>query len=228
VRAVVAQLREHGSVSRGWLGVQIQDLTPDLAEGVGLEGVQGAIVASVVAGSPAESAGFQTGDVILEIDGDELEGSVDLTRRVGNMRPGESARFTVFRDGRRQTITATLERRNVDRLAGLGAQSGEDGTSVGALGLQVTPLTPALRQQYDIAPNVMGVLVVSVDPESDAAAKGMSPGDVIVRVGNLDVQLPSDVEDALDDARSMGRDSVLLLVTNDTGQRFIALDILQE
>lgn len=225
VQAVVAQLQEHGSVSRGWLGVEIQDLTADIADSVGLADSNGAIVASVVPNSPAAKAAFREGDVILALDGEELDGSRDLTRRVAALRPGERATFVIYRDGRRQELTATIERRNEERLAGLGLQSGGNGDSLSRLGLTLTPLTPLLRQQYDIPRNVSGVLVASVDPESDAAQKGVSAGDVIARVGAIDVERPSDVEDALESAANLGRETVLVLVIDDNGQHFVALDI---
>ena len=121
-------------------------------------------------------------------------------------------------------FTATIEKRDQDRVA-----SAEQAPSAeqGSLGLSLAPMNPATRQQYDLGNNVSGVVIASVDPDSEAAQKGITPGDVIKRVGQHDVKAPADVKRAVDDARKAGRDSVLMLMTNDQGDRFVALRLSQ-
>jgi serine protease Do len=215
-------------VARGWLGVQVQDLTPDLASSLGLADGRGAMVASVVENSPALRAGFQQGDVILMLNGANVMDSRDLTRRVGLLRPGDRANFTVFRDGARRNVAAVIELRNAERMAGLRNVPGPaSGTRVATLGLTLLPLNPALRQQYNIGEDVTGVVVTGVDPMSEAAERGIEPGDVIRKVGARDVRLPSDVQAAIAEARRLGRSTALFLVADGDSELFVALPIEQ-
>jgi serine protease Do len=234
VQAVVDQLKQHGSVARGWLGVQIQPLTPDMASSIGLAGSKGAIVASVLPDSPALRAGFQQGDVILSMNGQNVTDSRDLTRKVASVRAGDRANFVVVRDGMRRTVTAMIEKRDAEKLASFGEQqqtpapgprdAGPAATS--SLGLSLVPLNPAGRQQYKVDEKVNGVLVTKVDPNSEAADKGFGAGDVIVAVGNRPVRTPADLTKAIADAKAAGRDSVLLLVADSqAGQIYKALKI---
>jgi serine protease Do len=230
VQAVVDQLKEHGSVDRGWLGVSIQNLTPDIANSLGVPNERGAIVASVFDNSPAQQAGFHQGDVVLAINNEEIDDQRDLTRRVGNLRAGDKASFTVLRDGKRQTLTATIAKRNAEQVAALannpgGGPAEPGGTDASALGLGLVTLNPALRQQFNLDEDVNGVVVSSVDPDSDAADKGFHPGLVIVSVNNQQVRAPSDVAKVVAAAKSAGRDTVLLLVADQTGQHYVAVKI---
>jgi serine protease Do len=224
IKAVADELKTSGSISRGWLGVQIQDFTPELASSVGMKDQKGAMVASVVDGSPAARAGFQQGDVVIALNGTEVTDSKVLTRQVASIHAGDKATFTVVRNGARHTLTATIEKRDADRMA-----SAEQGPAAqqGSLGLSLSPMNPAVRQQYELGNTVNGVVVSGVDPESEAARKGITAGDVIKRVGQNDVKMPSDVARAVDDARKAGRDSVLMLLANEQGDRFVALRLSQ-
>jgi serine protease Do len=225
IQTVVQQLKEGGSVNRGWLGVQIQDLTPDLAASMNVNDAKGAIVAEVVDGSPAERAGFAQGDVVVAVDGRDVADSRILTREVAALRAGETASFTVLRDGERRTLTARIERRDPERLAS------SDGTmrsaEPSALGMSLAPINPALRQQYELGEDVTGVFIAEVDPDSEAARKGLRAGDIIVRVGSQPTRLPSDVSRGIEEARRMGRETVLMLIANADGERFVALRIAQ-
>jgi serine protease Do len=224
IKAVTDELKSSGSISRGWLGVQIQDFTPELASSVGMKDQKGAMVASVVDGSPAARAGFEQGDVVIALNGTEVTDSKVLTRQVASIHAGDKATFTVLRNGARHTITATIEKRDADRMA-----SAEQGPAVqqGSLGLSLSPTNPAVRQQYELGNTVNGVVVSGVNPESEAARKGITAGDVIKRVGQQDVKMPSDVARAVEDARKAGRDSVLMLLANEQGDRFVALRLSQ-
>src|SRR5688572_12329732 len=216
IKAGSDELKTSGSISRGWLGVQIQDFTPELASSVGMKDQKGAMVASVVDGSPAARAGFEQGDVVVALNGTEVTDSKVLTRQVASIHAGEKATFTVVRNGARHTLTATIEKRDADRMA---SADQTPSAQQGSLGLSLSPMNPAVRQQYELGNTVNGVVVSGVDPDSEAARKGITAGDVIKRVGQQDVKMPSDVARAVEDARKAGRDSVLMLLANEQGDR---------
>jgi serine protease Do len=233
VQEIIAQLKAGGEVNRGWLGVQIQNLTPDMAASMGIPDTKGAIVASVIENSPAEKAGFRAGDVITAVDNVDVDDQRDLTRRVGALLAGETARFTVLRDGTAQTISALIERRDDDQLAanlGPNREEGRAGESSAeqTLGLRLMPLSPAARTQYNIDDSVNGVLVSDVAAGSEAAEKGFRPGTVIIAVGNEEVETPDDIMSGISRAREAGRENVLLLVTDAQGQRFVTLSTEQD
>jgi serine protease Do len=230
VRAIVDQLRATGAVSRGWLGVQIQNLTPDLAASLGAGSEKGAIVANVIENSPAQQAGFRQGDVILSLNGTPIDDNRDLTRKVASLLAGDRAQFVVLREGSRQNLTALIAKRDEAQLASAQPQNNQ-GKGGGerapqpttTLGMQMSELTQNTRDQYDIDMNVTGVVITNVDPNSEAAEKGFRPGDVIVSVGNKNVRMPADIEQGITDARRANRESVLFLVAGRGGQRYVAL-----
>lgn len=230
VQQVVAQLRSDGAVARGWLGVQIQNLTPEMAVSIGIPGAKGAIVASVIADSPAERAGFIAGDVITAVDGDEVNDQRDLTRRVGNLLAGQTANFAVIRNGEAITVSAMIERRDEEQVAQASTVPGGGGDAQASktLGLGLSSLTPTLRQQFNIDDSVAGVVVTDVLPTSEAAEKGFRTGVVIIAVGNNEVGTPADVEAGVAAAREADRESILLLVTDGEGQRFVTLNVEEE
>jgi serine protease Do len=224
IQSIVDQLKTTGTVDRGWLGVSIQDFTPELASSMNLRDTKGAIVADVVDGSPAERAGFQQGDVIVALNGTDIADSRMLTRQVAALRAGDTATFTVTRDSSRRTLRATIEKRDPDRLASTNETPSAQPSS---LGMSLMPINPAVRQQYELDDSMTGVIVASVDPDGEAARKGLRSGDVIKRVGSQSVRLPSDVSRGIDEAKRMGRNSILMLVENSDGERFVALRIAQ-
>jgi len=224
IQAIVDQLKANGNVSRGWLGVQIQDLTPELAKIMDVNDAKGALVAEVVANSPAQRAGFAQGDIVVALNGANVEDTRALTRQVAALKAGERATFTVLRDGSRRTLTATIEKRDPDHVA-----SSDEAPSVqpSSLGMRLMPITPALREHYELDDKMTGVVVVAVDPDGEAASKGLKSGDVIERVGSRTVRMPPDVSRSIEDAKKAGRESVLSLVASQEGERFVALRIAQ-
>jgi serine protease Do len=230
VKAIVDQLRDHGNVSRGWLGVQIQNLTPDLAASLGAGTEKGAIVANVIENSPAEKAGFKQGDVILSLNGSQIDDNRDLTRKVASLLAGDRAQFVVLREGARQNLTALIAKRDEAQLASAQPNNnqGKGGgprapAQTTTLGMQMSAITQDTRDQYDIDMNVTGVVITNVDPNSEAAEKGFRPGDVIVSVGNKTVRAPEDITQGITEARRANRESVLFLVAGRGGQRYVAL-----
>jgi serine protease Do len=226
IRAIVDQLKEHGSVARGYLGVQIQSLTPDMAASIGASDAKGAIIASVVDDSPAARAGMKQGDVIVSLDGAGISDSRELTRKVALLPAGSKVDFTVMRDGHKQNISVTIGKRN-DQTASADTRSrpGNRQSSETTLGMELAPLNPETRRDYRLGDNSKGVVVTSVDPDSDAADKGLHSGDVIMSVGGREVRTPADVRRYLADAKRDGRTSVLMLVDGSDGQHFLTVKV---
>jgi len=224
IQDVVAQLKSHGHVSRGWLGVEIQSVTPEIASSEGVKDAKGAIVASVVPNSPAAKAGFAQGDIVVAINGKSVEDSRDLSRRVAAIPAGATAAFTVIHDGNHETLKAKIGPRNDDEVASAeSAPPDETGSTAQAMGLGLAALTDDMRHTYNLDAGVNGVVITKVDPNSEAADKGIEPGDVIVSVGNKAVHTPADITKQMGAAKSAGRNTVLVLVSTDNGERFIAL-----
>jgi serine protease Do len=230
IKDVVAQLEAHGHVARGWLGVQIQSVTPDIAASLGMKEPKGALVASVVPDSPAARAGVHQGDVIVGINGRDITDSHELTRRVADLQAGKAASFAVLRDGQHKTLDITIGVRKDTQVA-MNQDSQEGGAAAGiaatgkAMGLGLTAMTPEIRHAYNLDDNVQGVLITKVDPDSDAAEKGLQPGDVLISVSNKTVHTPQDVERSVAAAHSAGRKSVLLLVSTEGTSHFVAVDL---
>jgi serine protease Do len=229
IRDVISQLESHGKVARGWLGVAIQSITPDIASSMGIKQPKGAIVASIVPGGPAAKAGFQQGDVVIAINGKEIDDNRDLTRRVAALPAGTKAAFSVVRQGAPRTLTAQIGQRKDEQVASAApAQSNDATTSRGeAMGLGLAAVTPEMRRTYNIDGNVEGVLITRVDPNSDAADKGLQPGDVLISISNHSVHTPQDVQKSVAEAHAQGHKSVLVLVAGSNGPRYVAVDIGQ-
>ena len=228
IREVVAQLQVHGRVARGWLGVQIESLTPDLAASLGIAEPKGAIVANIVPDGPAAKAGFRQGDVITAINGARVQDSHDLTRRVAMLSAGKSANFTFVRDGASKTLSVVIAPRKDQQLASLeqpSQASDAQGQTGQAMGLGLAAVTADMRRAYNLDAAAQGVLITKVDPNSDAADKGLQPGDIVVSVSNKAVHSPQEVEKSVAAAHSAGHKSVLLLVTSDGTPHFVAVDI---
>ncbi len=234
IHDVVAQLKDHGRVNRGYLGVSIQPVTPEVAGALGLkEGAKGALVASVVPDGPAAKAGFQQGDIITAINGQQVEDHTDLTRKVALVASGQAATFNVNREGKALQLRATIAARpDEDKLASNdnGANPRQESLGAGpqasAMGLSLGALTPQARRARRLDDNVTGVLITKVDPSSDAADQGLEAGDVVLKVGTRNVATPADVQAGVADAKRAGRKSVLLLVARAQGQTgFVAVDI---
>ncbi|HXC56140.1 MAG TPA: DegQ family serine endoprotease [Rhizomicrobium sp.] len=236
IHDVIAQLQAHGHVDRGYLGVNIQNVTPEIATSLNIATPKGAIVAEVVPGGPAASAGIQQGDVVTALDGRTVEDSRDLTRHIASLPAGATATFTVLRDGTQKTITAKIGNRPDQRVASNNDPDSQDDAQTGgglgqstlqAMGLGLAAVTPEARRNFNIDQAVDGVLVTRVDPDSDAGDKGIQPGDVVLSVANKAVHTPRDILAVVAAARSAGHHTVLLLVATQGGTRFVAVDIGQ-
>jgi len=221
VRSVVVQLKDHGAVTRGWIGVQIQPVTPEIAESLGLKKAEGALVAEPQAGSPAVAAGILSGDVITAVNGQPVKDARDLARRIGAMAPGASVKLSISRKGEDKTLTLTLgELPKEQRQARANSdERDQNGTELRRLGLTLAPASKVAGAGSE------GVVVTAVDPDGPAAERGFKIGDVILDVGGKAVSAPTDVRKALMEARAEGKRSVLLRVKSGEGTKFVALTL---
>lgn len=230
IHEVVDQLKSHGHVTRGYLGVNIQSITPEIASSMGIKDSKGALVAEVVPGGPAAKAGFEQGDIITAINGQAVDDSYDLTRRVASVPTGDVANFTVSRQGKPLQLKATITvRPDQQQMASNepGKDSGFSPSAATVAGLGLSSLTPEAKRSFNIGEKVVaGAVITKVDPDSDAADKGLQPGDVVLRIGNRAVRNPADFQAGVSEAKKGGRNSVLLLVAHSQGGTgFVAIDI---
>jgi serine protease Do len=219
VDSVVAQLKEHGSVTRGWIGVQIQPVTPDIADSLGLKKAEGALVAEPQANSPAQKAGIEAGDVITSVDGKEIKDARDLAKKIGALAPKSSVKLTVLHKGAEKTLTLTLGELPNTKEARADAGDNDSSADVGKLGLT---LAPAARVS---GAGAEGVVVTGVDSGGVAADHGFATGDVIVEIAGKSVSTPADVRDVVASARTEGKHSVLIRVKKGDNMRFVALPL---
>ena len=228
VTKVVAQLKEFGETRRGWLGVRIQDVTPDVAEAMNLSVAQGALITDVPEG-PAKDAGLLAGDVITTFNGKTITDVRDLTRTVADSPIGEAVPVVVLREGNEMTIDVTLGRR--ETAEGEAEAEGELGAVPEApvqsevLGMTLKPIDGPTAQELGLPAGSEGLAVVNVDAASEAAAKGLSRGDIIVEAGQRPVTSLKDLNDRIEEAKAGGRKSMLLLVRRDGDPRFVALSV---
>jgi serine protease Do len=216
---VVAALKDHGRVTRGWLGVHIQGLTPDLADSLGLKKVSGALVASPQDGSPAEKAGVKAGDLIAEVNGAEVKDARDLAKKIADIPPGADATLTLNRAGQTKTLTVKIGELPDKPAQRADASPQNSKTGMGELGIRVAPAS-------DIAADESaGLAVMAVEPGGKAAEAGLAEGDIILKVGDETVNRPDDLKRALAAASKAGRKNALALVKRNGDQRFVALPV---
>jgi serine protease Do len=209
-QSVIESLKTNGTVTRGWLGVQIQPVTEEIAEGMNLTPKKGALVADVTEGSPALAAGIKTGDTILKVDGQDVSDPRDLAKKVAHIAPGKSVTMTIVRDGKTMDVSVEIGKMPKDQTAS--AKPAEAApTSMGQLGLKLAP-----------AQDGAGVTVVDVAPDSPAAEKGIKSGDVILEIGGKEVHRPADVQQALSGMKKANKRLVMLVRSGDS-QRYVAL-----
>jgi serine protease Do len=222
VKTVVAQLKDHGSVTRGWIGVQIQPVTADVADSLGLKNPEGALVAEAQPDSPAAKAGIASGDVITSVNGEAVKDARDLAKKIGALAPGATAKLGVLRQGAEKTVSVQLADYPKDQQARLGSgNQGREtpGNTETHLGLTVAPASSVAGS------GDKGVVVTGVDPDGPAAERGFKTGDVILEVAGKPVSSPADVRLALTDARQGGKRTVLLRVKSGEATKFVALPL---
>jgi serine protease Do len=226
VSKVADQLKEFGETRRGWLGVRIQDVTPDVAEAMGLADAKGALVTDVPDG-PAKDAGIKSGDVITRFGTNDVSDAGDLTRRVADAPIGEAVPVIVLREGRTETLAVTLGRREDAEAKTMPASSPAPDApkEMETLGLTLAPLDDDMRARLGLDPSAGGLMIMKVDQTSEAFTKGLVEGDLITEAGQQKIVRLQDLEDRIKEAKDAGRKSILLLVRRGGDPRFVALSI---
>ena len=225
VEKVIKQLREFGETRRGWLGVRIQNLNEEVAEALGLENSIGALVTDVP-GGPAQKAGIRSGDVIIEFDGEKIEDSGTLVKVVGDSEVGKEVKVLIWRDGSEKIISVVLGRLETVQVSENDSED-IDQKMLYFAGMSLSSINDDLRKRFDIADKVKGVLVTEVKENSAARLRGISAGDVIEKIDQVEVESPSTFIKIVDDAKSRKKSSVLLLVKRGMDGRFIAIPLKQ-
>lgn len=231
VKPVVAQLLKYGETRRGWIGVRIQTVTPEIAESLDLGKPRGALVAGVAPGGPAAAAGVETGDVVVSFNGQPVREMRDLSRIVAETEIGVKVPFVVHRENKSLTLSAKVGRLETSEVEaaddvdpGDEAPAAEE-KSVTLLGLGLVAMDNEIRRDFELGDKATGLIVVAVDPESAAAEKGMRVGDIITQVAQKDMKAPSDLQAVIQDEKKAGRSSVLLRILTQGRTRFVALPI---
>jgi serine protease Do len=224
-KRVYTQLKSGGKVSRGWLGVQIQEVTPAIAASLGLKDEGGALVASVTASSPAAKAGIKQGDVIQSFNGGPVKQLRDLPRLVSAAAPDSEASLTVWRNGKSIELHASLgEAPENPRVASAASEpSNEDRAD--ALGMHLSPLTPALRRQLEIGHDVQGVVITRIDGGSAADARGLSRGDVLMSINQEPVRSPEEAAAKLREIAKSPQKNALLLLNRHGVTQYVAVTL---
>ncbi|MCB1885079.1 MAG: DegQ family serine endoprotease [Geminicoccaceae bacterium] len=223
VKEIVADLRENGTVERGWLGVQIQQMDPDLAKALKLKDDEGALVSQVFDDSPAAKAGVKEGDVIVAFGDTQITKLRDLTTAVARTDPGKAQDLTVWRDGKEKSLKVEVALMPSD-----GQQAnamGDDEQAKPRLGLSLAPLDDAMRQKMDLGDDTQGVVIAGVQPGSPADDKGLREGDVILEVSGKRVSDPQTVAKAVEQAAKNGEDLVLMSVRRNDGNLYVAVPL---
>jgi serine protease Do len=224
VKTVIAQLKDKGSVSRGWIGVQIQPVTADIADSLGLKKAEGALVAEPQANGPAAKAGIESGDVITAVNGDPVKDARELARTIGGLAPGNAVKLNVLHKGQDKVVNLTLGQLP-NTIEAKADNDNEDkgsatrGTDVPKLGLTVAPANSVAGAGKE------GVVITEVDPKSAAAERGFKEGDVILEVAGKNVTNAGDVREAINAARADNKNSVLMRIKSGGSSRFVAVPL---
>ncbi len=229
-KSVVAQLREYGRARRGWLGVRIQQVTPDIAESVGLRETTGAMVAGVNEDGPADKAKIRNGDIILKFNGQDVKEMRTLPRIVAETEIGKGVPVVLWRDGKEVTVQASVgelpEEQQQASNAPAAARTAPSRTAmISGLGARLSPITDDLRNQYKLSADQKGVVVTEVETDGAAAGRGLKAGDVIVEVQQEAVSTPAEVSERLDRYRKQNRKTVLMLIQSADGLRWVPVPL---
>ncbi|MDF2996320.1 MAG: Do family serine endopeptidase [Xanthobacteraceae bacterium] len=224
VSQVVEALKGGGTVARGYVGVQIQPVSDEVAEALGMKDASGALISQVQSGTPGDKAGLKAGDVVTAIDGDPVKDSREMSRKIAQKKPGTTVQLSVVRDGKEMKVGVTLEQlpnevASIDKKGGDDSEPGDTDRSMPRLGLSLAPAKGVSGAGNE------GVVVTEVDPNGPAADRGIKAGDVILDVGGKPVATPADVRAGLAAAHKENRKAVLMRVKSEQGTRFVAISL---
>jgi serine protease Do len=230
VKAVVAQLKDFGHPRRGWLGVRIQQVTPDIAESLGLKDAAGAMVAGVNDNGPADKAHIRNGDIILKFNNQDVKEMRSLPRIVADSEVGKQVPVLLWRDGKEVTVQATLDEKpdDVQKVAATSGdekQQAQKPTEISGLGVKIAPITQEMKDKFSLGTDQKGVVITDVAPNSSASERGLKPGDVIVEVQQGEVASPTEVQQKVDTVKKENRKSVLMLIQRQDGLQWVPLSI---
>ncbi len=224
---IIAELREDGSVTRGWLGVQVQPVKPEIAKGLDLPESKGALIANAVDEGPAAKAGLKQGDVVIEFGGKPVEDAGQLAWQAASRDPGERVEVVFWRNGEKMTRTVELGELTDSKLASADEGAGEGKASLAArtLGVKLAEVTPRVIEKFGLPENTDGAVVARVAPNGPAASQGLRPGHVIAQIGREEVDGPADVNKVLAAAIDGGADGVVLLVREGNRAQFVPVPL---
>ena len=229
-KPILAELKDKGAIERGWLGVEIQEVTPDIAKAIGLPEAKGALVANVQPDSPASKAHLKAGDVVLSFNGQPVAEMKDLPRLVAEADPNTKVELGILREKKAETVAVTLGKlKDQDQVASTDSSSPDsapsDSQQVDALGATLVPTTPETRQQFNLEDSVSGVIVADLQADSPLADQGIRAGDVIERVSDAAVSSPADVKRLADEAKAQKQNVLLMLVQREGRDLFVAVKL---
>ena len=231
VKGVVAQLKDFGHPRRGWLGVRIQQVTPDIAESLGLKDATGAMVAGVNDDGPADKAKIHNGDIVLKFNGQDVKDMRALPRIVADSDVGKSVPVVLWRDGKEVTVQAVLAEKPDDTQVASAttttnkAAPEQKTTEISGLGIKLAPISQEMKDKFSLGTDQKGVVITEVSPNSPAAERGLKAGDVIVEVQQGEVTSPADVQQKVDSVRKESRKSVLMLIQRQDGLQWVPLTL---
>ena len=230
-KTIVMQIRDFGHPRRGWLGVRIQQVTPDIADSMGLKEAVGAMVAGVTDGGPAEKAKIKGGDIILKFDGQDVKDMHNLPRIVAETDVGKQVKVVLWRDGKEVAIDAVLDEKPTEEklaAAETGKKTADEpvkAVELSGLGMKLATLSPELKEKYQLGADQKGVVITDVAQGGVAAERGIKAGDVIVEVQQAEVDSPDDVKKRVETQRGQDRKSVLMLIQGQDGMRYVPLPL---
>ena len=216
---VISQLKEHGEVKRGWIGIKIQPNTPEIADSLGISANQGVVVSGVTEQGPAQKAGLQAGDIVLSFNRQPIDNTKNLSRLIAETKIGTPAPIEIWRSGQKQTLTVPIELMPEEtplsaakETASDAAETPDNGESLNIIGFTVKEISPELAERYKLAPSTSGVVVTDILPNSDASRKGIKIGDIIVKIDKRNIIGESAFHEYVNDARRENNRPVLLAI----------------
>lgn len=230
---VISQLKEHGEVKRGWIGIKIQPNTPEIADSLGISANQGVVVSGVTEQGPAQKAGLQAGDIVLSFNRQPIDNTKNLSRLIAETKIGTPAPIEIWRSGQKQTLTVPIELMPEEtplsaakETASDAAETPDNGESLNIIGFTVKEISPELAERYKLSPSTSGVVVTDILPNSDASCKGIKIGDIIVKIDKRNIIGESAFHEYVNDARRENNRPVLLAIQGQEALHFVAVKLM--